>query len=107
MPILTMTLQTAPRLEIPSFVDFLNALWSPFPSAFTLFLVIALAVALGASFALLAALHPRLAARRSLRVTITGVLVRGAASGPAPRSPSVPSLPRRSLPSRRATTSPC
>lgn len=46
MPILTMTLQTAPRLEIPSFVDFLNALWSLFPSAFTLFLVIALAVAL-------------------------------------------------------------
>ena len=46
MPTLTMTLQTAPRLEIPSFVDFLNALWSLFPSAATLFLVIALAVVL-------------------------------------------------------------
>lgn len=46
MPTLTLTLQTAPRLEIPSFVDFLNALWSLFPSAFTLFLVIALAVVL-------------------------------------------------------------
>jgi small conductance mechanosensitive channel len=42
----TMTLQTAPRLEIPSFVDFLNALWSLFPSAFTLFVVIALALVL-------------------------------------------------------------
>jgi small-conductance mechanosensitive channel len=46
VPIFAMTLQTAPRLEIPSFVDFLNALWSLAPSAFTLFLVIALAVAL-------------------------------------------------------------
>ncbi|MCL7970909.1 MAG: mechanosensitive ion channel family protein [marine benthic group bacterium] len=38
--------QSAPRLEIPSFLDVLSALWSLAPSAFTLLLVIALALVL-------------------------------------------------------------
>lgn len=46
--------------------------------------VLFLAALLGASFGTLAAVHPRLAARRSLRVTITDVLAR-AGSGESQR----------------------
>lgn len=48
LPVLTVVsvTQTAPRLEIPSFIDVLNALWSLAPSAFALFLVLALAAVL-------------------------------------------------------------
>ncbi len=38
--------QNAPRLEIPSFIEVLSALWSLAPSVFTLLLVIALALVL-------------------------------------------------------------
>lgn len=46
MLIAAAVIQSAPRLEIPSIVDLLNALWSLAPSALTLFVVIVLAVLL-------------------------------------------------------------
>lgn len=66
----------------------LGATWGPslFGVSADVGSVLFLAVLLGASFLLLAALHPRLAARRTLRVTITGVLARGADPGADPNS---------------------